>query len=447
MIAAHQKMKRVRKDYDTKLKTKIIPEYLTYIKEQRRIELTKLSDADILRKIDEWISKVLRDFAKDGLKASVLAGMSYANLQKALFRCFGDEGRDMLESLIVGLDGDLTVETNQKLWDVAQGQLTMQEFLEGYGHRAVGELELARPRWREDTTYVESMVNMFRRHDELNPGAQFTSQRERREKAEEHLRERLSIGKDQAQNEGASLLPDPHERLSPLTKRESKGGVTPLGKGGKAILREVQYTQRYMPYRETAKFYLMMGYELIRNALLELGQRHLDLVEDIFYLTPDELPQLIAGTSFHSDIEERKQIRSRFLSIEIPDVIFSDSLHEIGDPPLLESPHSKSLKGTPVSGGTAIGEAKVLLDPPRGSEDMETGYILVCPSTDPGWAPLFPGARGLVMERGGVLSHGAIVAREYGIPAVANIPGATRIIKSGQRIKVDGDKGRVFITV
>ena len=76
---------------------------------------------------------------------------------------------------------------------------------------------------------------------------------------------------------------------------------------------------------------------------------------------------------------------------------------------------------------------------------MGTGYILVCPSTDPGWAPLFPGARGLVMERGGALSHGAIVAREYGIPAVANIPGATRTIKDGQKIKVDGSKGIVSV--
>jgi len=412
MIAADRKMKRVRKDYDGKLKAEIIPEYCKYIEEQRKIQLSELSDADIISKMDEWIGKILRDFAKDGLKASVLAGMSYSNLQAALIKCFGEaSGRNMLEALIVGLEGDLTVETNQKLWDVAHGRLAMQEFLESYGHRAVGELELAQPRWREDTVYVESMVNMFQEHKELDPDAQFLSQKERREKAEADLRERLSVGKARAYR--------------------------------KTILREVQCAQRYLPYRETAKFYLMMGYELIRNALLELGRRYFDSVDDIFYLTPDELPLLIAGTAFHREVAERKRRRSMLLSMELPDVIFSDSLHQIGDPPLPQS--SQELEGTAISSGVATGEARVLLEPPTHAEDAGTGYILVCPSTDPGWAPLFPGARGLVMERGGVLSHGAIVAREYGIPAVANIPGATRIIKDGQKIKVDGDKGKVFV--
>ena len=417
MIAADRKMKRVRKDHDDKLETEIIPAYCEYVQEQRTLKLDELSDAEIVSKLDEWGDRILRDFAKDGMKASILAGMSYNNLQMLLTRCFGDDGRSMLEDLIVGLEGDLTVETNQKLWDVARGQLALEDFLEGYGHRAVGELELAQPRWREDHAYVESMVNMYREHEEFDPGAQFASQKERREKAESDLRERLSVGRAKVY--------------------------------GKNILAELQYAQRYLPYRETAKFYLMMGYELIRAALLELGRRYLDSADDIFYLTPEELPELIAHRGapecapFSSEVADRERKRNKLLSIALPDVIFSDALDQIGDPPLPTS--SEELDGTPVSGGVTTGEAKILLRPPRRQEDVGTGYILVCPSTDPGWAPLFPGARGLVMERGGVLSHGAIVAREYGIPAVANIPGATRIIKDGQKIKVDGNKGKVSV--
>ena len=416
MVAADSKMKRIRKDYDNRLKTEIIPNYCEYVEEQRKIQLGELSDEDIISKMDEWIDKTLRDFAKDGLKASVLAGMSYSNLQLALTKCFSEDARSMLEDLIVGLEGDMTVETNQKLWEVAHGQLGMQEFIEGYGHRAAGELELAQPRWREDIGYVESMVNMYLEHKDLDPGAQFVSQKERRGKAESDLRERLSVGKAKAYR--------------------------------KSILKEAQYAQRYLPYRETAKFYLMMGYELIRNALLELGRRYFDSVDNIFYLTPDELPELIACRGepgvrpFNREVIERKRRRSRLLSIDLPDVIFSDSLHQIGDPPLPES--SQELEGTPISGGVAVGKARVLLKPPQRVEDMGTGYILICPATDPGWAPLFPCVRGLVMERGGVLSHGAIVAREYGIPAVANIPGVTRLISDSQRIRVDGDKGKVF---
>lgn len=415
MIAADRKMKRARKDYDHKIQTEIIPAYISYIEEQKKIKLDELSDDEIISKMNEWIDKTLRDFARDGLKASVLAGMSYSNLQAALTKCFGKE--NMLEGLIVGLQGDLTVETNQKLWEVARGWISMQQFLDGYGHRSVGEFELAQPRWREDVAYVESMVNMFRENEELNPEAQFLSQKERRKKTEEQLHEQLSDGKARAYR--------------------------------KRILTELQYAQRYLPYRETAKFYLMMGYELIRSALLELGRRHFDSADDIFYLTPDELPQLANCESasdrevFHGKAAERKRKRSRLLSIELPDVIFSDSLHEIGNPPLPE--YSQELHGTPVSGGVATGKARVILKPPQSAENVGTGHILVCPSTDPGWAPLFPGARGLVMERGGVLSHGAIVAREYGIPAVANVPGATIFIKDDQQIKVDGNEGRVIV--
>jgi len=417
MIAADGKMKRVRKDHDERLKTWTIPEFLKYMQEQRAVKLDELPDEEIMAKLGEWLGNILIYFAKEGLKASILAGMSYNNLQMLLTKCFGDDTRAMLDNLVVGLEGDMTVETNHKLWDVAHGQLTIEDFLEGYGHRAAGEFELAQPRWREDTEYVENMVNIYREHEDFDPEAQFLTQKERREKAESDLRERLLTGKAKVYS--------------------------------KRILMELDYTQRYMPYRETSKFYLMMGYERIRLALLELGKRYFDSADDIFYLTSDELPELVACKSvsmrapFHKKVAERRHRRDKLLSIELPDVIFSDALEQVGDPPLPES--SEELDGTPISGGVATGEAKILLKPPRRQEDMETGYILVCPSTDPGWAPLFPGARGLVMERGGVLSHGAIVAREYGIPAVANVPGATKIIKDGQKIKVDGNGGKVSI--
>lgn len=417
MLAADRNMKRIRKDYASKLRTKIFPEYCQYIQEQKKIKLSELSDADVISKFHEWVDKILHDSAKDGLIASILAGMSYNNLQTLLIKCFGDEGKAMLDNLIVGLDGDLTVKTNQKLWEVAHDRLSKNDFLHDYGHRAAGEFELAQPRWRENPDYVENMIQMYREHEEFDPEAQHNSQKKRREEAESDLNNRLSSGKAKAYS--------------------------------KQILKELEYAQKYLPYRETAKFYLMMGYELIRNALVELGNRCFGSEDDIFYLVPEELPELMSckdpsiRESLHRKAMERKHRRNKLLSIDLPDVIFSDSLDQIGDPPLLDA--SEEMDGTPVSGGVATSEAKVLLKPPQSQADMETGYILVCPSTDPGWAPLFPGARGLVMERGGALSHGAIVAREYGIPAVANIPGATKLIKDGQRIKVDGNKGKVSI--
>ena len=141
-------------------------------------------------------------------------------------------------------------------------------------------------------------------------------------------------------------------------------------------------------------------------------------------------------------IEERKTTRSRLLEIELPDVIYSDILNRIGEPQAIEA--KDEVQGVGVSVGVATGEAYVLQDPVDAQIAGEN-YILVCPSTDPGWTPLFLHAAALVMEYGGMLSHGAIVAREYGIPAVVNVPAATQRFQSGQRLSVDGGRGIVSI--
>ena len=141
-------------------------------------------------------------------------------------------------------------------------------------------------------------------------------------------------------------------------------------------------------------------------------------------------------------ISERKTTRSRLLKIELPDVIYSDILNRIGEPPAIEA--KDEIQGVGVSVGVATGEAYVL----REAADVQIAgkkFILVCPSTDPGWTPLFLHATALVMEYGGMLSHGAIIAREYGIPAVVNVAAATQRIQSGTRLRVDGGRGVVSI--
>src|SRR5207237_3121631 len=128
------------------------------------------------------------------------------------------------------------------------------------------------------------------------------------------------------------------------------------------------------------------------------------------------------------------------LSLEVPSVLFSDGLEAIGRPQQVDS--AGVLQGVPLSAGVAEGPALVLheagnIDPPA------EPYVLVCPSTDPAWVPLFVNAKALVMETGGVLSHGAIVAREFGLPAVGGLLGIMRELKSGQRVRVDGTAGVV----
>ena len=391
-ITAELKHSKIRKDFDRILSDKIFPTFEQYVQTQRQVSLEELSDQEVIDKFYEWREKTLNDFAKDALKATVFASFSYQQLEITLQRCFSeDEARDLARLLITGLEGDLTVDANLKMWEVAQGELTLEDFLETHGHRSVSEFELAQPRWREDPSYIEQIIASFRTNPDANPTKHLQAQRTNREKAKRRLA-RLPVNKAAA-----------------FRKRINKA---------------LNLTQRYMPFRETAKFYLMLGYELIRKALLELDRRY-QLDGGIFYLVPDELNRLIEGEDLQSMIAERKTTRSRLLKIELPAVIYSDILNRVGEPQAIEA--KDEVQGVGVSVGVATGEAYVLRDA-ADAQIAGKNYILVCPSTDPGWTPLFLHAAALVMEYGGMLSHGAIVAREYGIPAVVNIPAATQRI-------------------
>jgi pyruvate,water dikinase len=204
---------------------------------------------------------------------------------------------------------------------------------------------------------------------------------------------------------------------------------------------EVEALRSYLGLRETGKHHLMRGYALIRRLLLALDARH-SLDGGIFYLTPEELPALAAGREFAGVIAERRQRRALALELEVPQVLFSDDLEAIGRPAVVDG--ADVLQGVPLSAGVVEGPALVLTEPAAVAPSAEP-YILVCPSTDPAWVPLFVHARGLVMETGGVLSHGAIVAREFGLPAVAGLPEVHRRLRTGQRLRIDGGSGRVNI--
>jgi rifampicin phosphotransferase len=208
-----------------------------------------------------------------------------------------------------------------------------------------------------------------------------------------------------------------------------------------ALAEDLQALHTYLGLRETAKHYLMRGYALIRRILMELDRRF-RLNGGIFNLTPKELPELLAGADLSQRIRERRQRRALALTLEVPAVLFSDDLEAIGR--TAEVAGADVLQGVPLSAGVAEAEALVL-DNPTAAEPPARPYILVCPSTDPAWVPWFVAARGLVMETGGVLSHGAIVAREFGLPAVAGPPGIYRRISTGQKLRVDGTTGRVIL--
>jgi pyruvate,water dikinase len=204
----------------------------------------------------------------------------------------------------------------------------------------------------------------------------------------------------------------------------------------------VEQARRLLPYRENGKYYLMMGYELIRNVLLELGRRW-EIGNDVFFLRREELRRFPRDREELTEvIGDRKVRRQAFRRLDMPDVIDSRELEELGLPRETEDATHR-LSGDGVAAGVSRGTARIVLDP-REAGDPGVDYVLVCPSTDPGWASLFARARALVVERGGALSHGAIVARDLGIPAVV-CPDATRRIPEGAMIRVDGNSGRITV--
>ncbi len=409
MSKAEMHLRQCRSDFDQVLTAEVFPTFQSEVEAEWAVSYSDLSDVELAKKFETWCTKTLDDFAPKALTATLLAGFSLQRLEGVLQKCTDETtAKSIASRLISGLSGNLTVETNTKLQQVAAGDLELTDFLKDYGHRAVDEFELAQPRWREDATYLEQIVASLDSVGEICHPSTLEPQREQRESAEKEL---------------AELVKD-------------KRGLR------KQIESELDFTRRYMPFRETAKFYLMLGYEQIRRALLELDCRY-ELDGGIFYLVLGELRQLIDGEETFGDvIARRKMERELMLQIEMPDVIFSDALEQIGAPMVTEA--AETYRGVGVSAGVASGKARVLLKPSE-ARLSDRDYILVCPSTDPAWTPLFLHAAGLVMERGGILSHGAVVAREYGVPAVANIPNATRYITDGQMLHIDGNTGTVSI--
>jgi pyruvate,water dikinase len=386
-----------------------VREYQARLRQIRQAQLDGLSDTQLIAEIDRRRAVVLDEFGPESLLPGLFGGMAYDGLEAMLGQLLGHEaGAAMAATLTAGLE-DTTTQQDALLHDVARGNASLEAFIEQFGHRCVGEMELGQPRWREDPTYLEQTIGRLRRDGGRDPRAMHAENVARRDEAERSLPNQLCDA------------------------------------GGSALLERIQVdladARALLPYRETGKHYLMMGYELIRQAIESLAQRWGLVDDDIYFLHFEELAGFTNDRARLAEQVARRRLRwQAFQRLDMADVIDSDELDRLGQPP--EAADGAELAGTAVAAGAATGVARIVLRPDEAG-DLGTDYVLVCPSTDPGWTPLFLGARGLIVERGGVLSHGAIVARDFGIPAVV-CPGATRILDEGERITLDGNRGRII---
>lgn len=298
-------------------------------------------------------------------------------------------------------------------------RMKLEEFMRLYGMRCPGEIDISKSRWQETPTALVSAIMSHIRT--MAPG-------EHRRKFHEAAREAEQVAKElieQIGNEKGSMQARIMRRLIHVYR--NLGGL-----------------------REHHKYLLIQYFNIYRQTILELAQEFvqsevLSEISDVFYLTLDEVQALESGT-FEKNakqlIMERKQRDEVNKKLTPPRVMTSEGEIITGRRSVTNAPEG-ALIGTPVSSGVIEGYAKIVLHPE--DANLNEGEIMIAPFTDPGWTPLFHSAKALVMEVGGMMTHGAVVAREYGIPSVVGIDKATKVIKNGDYIRVDGTQGYVQI--
>jgi pyruvate,water dikinase len=294
----------------------------------------------------------------------------------------------------------------------------IEAWLDKYGMRCVGEIDITRPRWSErPSTLVPLILGNIKNFE---PGAgerRFEQGRQEAWKKEQELLERLRA------------LPD-GERKAQETKRM------------------IDRVRTFIGYREYPKYGMVSRYFVYKQALLKEAERlvraHvLREKEDIFYLTFAELRDVVRTNHVDDQlIHQRKDAFRSYQALTPPRVLTSDGEVITGAYRRDDVP-AGALVGLPVSAGIVEGRARVILD--MADADLEAGDILVTAYTDPSWSPLFVTIKGLVTQVGGLMTHGAVIAREYGLPAVVGVEHATRLIRDGQRIRVNGTDGYVEI--
>ncbi|HEV8535635.1 MAG TPA: PEP/pyruvate-binding domain-containing protein [Candidatus Limnocylindria bacterium] len=289
-------------------------------------------------------------------------------------------------------------------------QAEMGAFLSRYGHRAIAEIDLGLKRWSEDPAHLLGAIANYQKLDDavIAPDAQFAR------------------GAREAEAMIGTLLSRVHGPRR-MVVRFLLGRARLLG-----------------GLREQPKFQMIrifaLGHAMLAPVGAALAARGLlDEADDIFFITLPEARRAQGGEDLRATVAERRAVyRRERARRHVPRVLLSDGTDA---ETLLPAAVDGAIRGTPASPGVAKGVARVILSPVGAR--LEPGEVLVAPSTDPGWTPLFLTAGALVMEMGGMMSHGAVVAREYGIPAVVGVPDATERIATGERVAVDGSAGTV----
>lgn len=430
----------------------VVAQYRAEVAEIAELPLEDVADPEIVARVRRLVFGAGSRLLNYDFLMIALIGITYQMLGSLLGRHFGEDTEELRAKLISGVTGNVTMETNKALWNLAQVAKTLpdvcdvlrrneddvlaqleetpqgrvfldalERFLSRYGHREI-RMDILYPTWGEDPTPVLNFVRSYLDADE--------SQSPHRQQA------RL-VEQRQA------LTQEAEARL-----REDAVGRHLVAPIFRWVLR---HTQLHTRERDTMHFELTRMFPPFRQLLLELGRRWserglIDQPDDIFFIPLDEMEDIARSPRVaREDVARRRAEFEATKRRPGPAVIRDgEEVHAEGTAPAEAT--NGQLRGIAGSPGKITGVARVIRGPEH-FDKLRNGEILVAPLTNPVWTPLFAVAGGVVTEVGGILSHGAIVAREYGIPAVMGVAGATSLVQDGQAVVVDGNKGLVDLSV
>ncbi|MCR8869033.1 phosphoenolpyruvate synthase [Peribacillus frigoritolerans] len=297
-------------------------------------------------------------------------------------------------------------------------QDAIYDYLGKYGMRCAGEIDITKTRWSEKpTTLVPVILSNIKNFEPNASNLKFEQGRHEALKKELEILDRLK------------QLPDGEQKA-----KETK--------------RMISLIRNFIGYREYPKYGMVNRYFVYKQALLKEAEQLVQAnviheKEDIYYLTFEELHEVVRTNKLNYQmISKRKDEYRLYEKLTPPRVITSDGEIIVGEYKR-DNLMAEAIVGLPVSSGIIEGRARVILN--MEDADLEDGDILVTTFTDPSWTPLFVSIKGLVTEVGGLMTHGAVIAREYGLPAVVGVVNATKLIKDGQRIRVNGTEGYIEI--
>lgn len=383
-------------DAERRFQNEALPRWQRWVDQQRSQNLTAFSHEELLAILGDRIRRTVGEFAAESLLPGTLGAIALATLIQQLRRFCGEESATRFRELLLSSTQSPLQQRQSELFTrLASGEDVQSDFLTEFGHRGQNEMELSAPRWREQHPQAGP------HHNQPNLESEPTHQAGNEDLAEQ-LRSALS-----------------------------EAGVP---RQADALVGQLEFARRLLPLRETGRHELMRGFELIREVLEEIGRR-LDVQSEVYFLTAEELFELPLSETCDELIARRRANHQAARQLWVPEFLDRESVEEIALASDRQVAGGISFEADTLAPGRCSGTV-VRIDSAAGNRNLPPQSILVAEAIDPGLTPVLLQSAGIIVARGGMLSHGAVIARQLGLPAV-RCADAVEALRDGQRVSID----------